>query len=135
MIATVATLSLFRTRELAYGPYLSGGALIVLFAWRSYFAQGERWFALGPLMLVQAGVMVILLVASLLLVRTIRRLLGFQDFDDELEFGEWTSGDQLAFFANKDYESGRGVIHSPDWPGRAAGQGRQHVDQWRSGGR
>ena len=136
LAATVLSLRLFRAREIPYGPYLSLAALLVLLFWRPYFSHFENWFALGPLIVVQAVIMLVLLAVSLLLVRGVKRLLGFKDFDDD-QFGDddWTSGDQLAFFANKDSAAGSGDLKPNGWPGTAAGQGRQYSDHWRHGGR
>jgi leader peptidase (prepilin peptidase)/N-methyltransferase len=135
LLATVASLRLFRVREIPYGPYLSVGALLVLFAWRPYFSQFETWFALGPLILVQAVIMFVLLVASLLLVRYVKRLIGFPDADDNGFVDEWTSGDQLAFYANKERHHGCDEPKGSGWRGTATGQGRHYSDQWRRGGR
>ncbi len=137
LVATVVSLRLFRTKEIAYGPYLSLAALLVLFGWKLYFSHFEHWFSLGPLIAVQAVIMFVLLVASLLLVRGVKRLLGFKDHDEDDDNGddEWRSGDQLAFYANKDHEAGSGELKPPKWPGSAAGQGRQFVDRWRHGDR
>ena len=135
LLATVASLRLFRSREIPYGPYLSLAALLVLFAWRPYFSRFENWFALGPLIVLQALLMLVLLGASLWIVRTAKRLLGFKDLDDFEDLGEWRSGDQLAFYANKDYEAGQGGMKPTAWPGTSAGMGRRFADQWRNGNR
>lgn len=135
LLATVASLRLFRAREIPYGPYLSLGALLVLFAWRPYFSYFENWFALGPLIVVQAVIMFVLLVASLLLVRYVKRLMGFQDADEIGFVDEWTSGDQLAFYANKEPQFGCGEPKESGWRGTATGQGRHYSNQWRHGGR
>ena len=137
LIATLITCVVrrsFHTGEIPYGPYLSLAALLVILFWRSYFSQFENLFALGPLLLVMALVMVVLLAATLKVVRTIKQWLGFDDFTDG-DQSEWRSGDQLAFYANKDCEAGSGAIKPAQWPGTAAGQGRQFVDRWRTGGR
>lgn len=133
LVATVVSLQLFKARELAYGPYLAMATVIVLLTWNVYFSRNEFWFELGPLIVIVAVIMIVLMAATLILVRQVRRLLGFQDFDAEALEENWRSADQLAFFANKDFESGRGSLHVPDWPGRSAGQGRQFSDRWRSG--
>lgn len=132
LAATILSLRFFRTREIAYGPYLSLSALLVLFGWRPYFSHFEAWFSLGPLIFFQALVMLVLLAAALIVVRAVKRMLGFPDGDDFLD-EDWRSSDQLAFYANKDYESGRGELKSSAWPGNGAGQGRQFADRWRSG--
>lgn len=135
LVAVLVSRQFFRTSEIAYGPYLSLGALLVLLFWKSYFSQFEGWFSLGLLIVVQAAIMLFLLVFSLLLVRTVKRWLGLSDeeyFDEELE---WRSSDQLAFYANKDHGSGTGNMAPPAWPGESAGRGRQYADRWRQGHR
>jgi leader peptidase (prepilin peptidase)/N-methyltransferase len=135
LTATVLSFRFFKSREIPYGPYLSLGALLVIFLWRPYFSHFEHWFALGPLIVVQALVMLILLALSLLMVRGIKRMLGFPDYDEQMLIEEWTSGDQLAFYANKDYECGGGDRKSSAWPGTSTGRGCHHAEQWRNGGR
>jgi len=133
LVAVVISRQFFRNAEIAYGPYLSLGAILVLLFWRPYFSHFEGWFSLGLLIVVQAAIMLVLLVASLILVRAVKRALGMQDFaEEELD---WRSSDQLAFYANKDFEAGRGNQLPRAWPGVAAGQGRQFVDRWRQGTR
>jgi leader peptidase (prepilin peptidase)/N-methyltransferase len=148
LIATGISLQFFKTREIAYGPYLSVGAIIVLLTWRVYFSGPyfQDMFGLGPLIPVVGLIMIVLTAVSLVLVRRIRQLLGFRDFDFEDLGEEWTSGDQLAFYANKNddtnprsdlnrTESGRSGLQVPNWPGHAAAQGRQFADRWHSGGK
>lgn len=120
--------------EIPYGPYLSLAAMLVLLFWRPFFSQFERVFALGPILLAMAVPTMLLMAAFLKLTRAIKIALGFSD-EDDYYVDEWRSSDQLAFYANKDYESGKADLKPPEWPGRAAGQGRQFVDQWRNGGR
>ena len=131
LVATVISLRVFKTREIAYGPYLSLAALLVLLGWRSYFAQFETWFSLGPLILVQGVIMVVLLAVTLVAVRTVKRMLGFPDDPESPLEEDWRASDQLAFYANKDYESGQGSLKISTWAGASSGQGRQYVDRWR----
>lgn len=135
LLATVASLRLFRSREIPYGPYLSLAALLVLLFWRPYFSHFESWFSLGPLIIVQAFVMLLLLGLSLFLIRGIKRLLGFPDLDEMVFDEEWRSSDQLAFYANKDLKSDCDERRPTEWPGTAAGRGSSFVDRWRGGGR
>lgn len=130
LIATVLSLRFLRSREIAYGPYLSFAAILVVVAWRPYFSHFQSWFELGPLLPIQALIMLVLLAASLIAVRAIKKKLGYKDFD-EYDEGEWRSGDQLAFYANKDYETGRRGLQPSTWAGSDAGQGRTYTNQWR----
>jgi leader peptidase (prepilin peptidase)/N-methyltransferase len=146
LVATLASLQFFKLREIPYGPYLSVATIIVLLAWRPYFSGNEVWFDLGPLIGVAGIIMIVLTAASLMVLRQLRLLFGFPDHDPEEPLVEWTSGDQLAFYANKiddtnsrlepkHPESGRDSLHVPNWPGYGAGQGRQFTDRWRGGSR
>jgi leader peptidase (prepilin peptidase)/N-methyltransferase len=135
LLATVATLRVFRSREIPYGPYLSLAALLVLFFWRPYFSHFESWFSLGPLIILQALMMVLLLAASLVLIRGIKRLLGYREPEENLFDDEWRSGDQLAFYANKENDCGCNEQRPQTWPGSAVGRGSSFSDRWRCGGR
>ena len=56
--------------------------------------------------------------------------LSYLDEWIEDEITEWTSGDQLAFYANKDERE----VHPKQatiWPGVSAGQGTSHAKRWR----
>ena len=137
LAATVASVIIhrrFQSFEIPYGPYLSLATMLVILFWRPFFSQFERVFALGPVLVAIAIPTLLLMAAFLMLTRMIKLALGFTDDDDFYE-EEWRSSDQLAFYANKDYHSGSGGLQPPEWPGSAAGQGRQFVDQWRNGGR
>ncbi len=130
-----STLVFRRTQEIAYGPYLSFAALLVLVFWNPRVARCDQYFGLGPVVIVHALFMLAMLGVTLLLVQWVKRLFGFTDDDDHDPFGEWNSGDQLTFYANKDATSVPSPMQSPTWPGTSAGQGRQFTDRWRSGGR
>lgn len=135
LLGTLLSLRGVRRSEIPYGPYLSLAALLVLFAWKPYFSHFESWFSLGPLIIIQALVMLVLLAVSLFLIRTIKRLLGFKDPPDDDQFEEWRSSDQLAFYANKDCECGCGDMKPSTWSGTATSRGCFFVDQWKKGGR
>jgi len=133
LVVIGATFFFKRSREIAYGPYLSLAALLVLFFWRPWFSSASHYFSLGPVVFVHGAILFVLLGLTLMLVQYVKRLLGFDDFDEPQ--GEWDSGDQLAFFANKEATSVSSPLHPPAWPGNSSGQGRQFTDRWRSGGR
>lgn len=128
-----ATFFFKRTREIAYGPYLSIAALLVLLFWNVRFSKFQQYFCLGPVVILHGVVMIAMLALTLMLVQYIKRLLGFDDSDEPP--WEWSSGDQLAYYANKDATSVSSPLQPPTWPGTSAGQGRQFTDRWRSGGR
>lgn len=132
-LAAVAMTFLFRRgNEIAYGPYLSLGALLVLLFWRPWFSKAEHWFCLGPIVFVQGAALFAMLALTLMLVQFVKRLFGI--VDPSLPEWEWSSGDQLAFYANKQASSVSSPLQPPVWPGTSAGQGRQFTDRWRSGG-
>jgi len=128
-----ATFLFKRSREIAYGPYLSIAALLVLLFWNVRFSKFQQYFCLGPIVIVHGVFMLAMLALTLMFVQYVKRLLGFVDFDEPP--WEWSSGDQLAHYANKEATSVSNPLQPPTWPGTSAGQGRQFTDRWRSGGR
>ena len=133
LVVIGATVFFKRSREIAYGPYLSIAALLVLLFWNVRFSKFGQYFCLGPIVFVHGACMIGMLALTLMLVQYVKRLLGFVD-DDEPPW-EWSSGDQLAYYANKDATAVSSPLQPPSWPGTSAGQGRQFTDRWRSGGR
>ena len=129
MIAVAIMLFWRREREIPYGPYLSLAAVALLFGWKWIWPAAERFFALGWLFPLLAVFMVVLLVASLWIVQGLKYLLGIPLFPPEPQ-PEWTSADQLSFFAGRDADAGRGGLQSSGWPGVAAGRGQGYVQQW-----
>jgi leader peptidase (prepilin peptidase) / N-methyltransferase len=129
-LVTVAATWLFsRQREIPFGPYLSLGALLALFGWQPLFQATEQCFGLGPFLPVLAIVMGAFLIVVLWLVQGLKWLLGIPLYEPEWS-GEWTSADQLAFFASRDPDAGRGGLAPPQWPGSAAGRGQIHQRHW-----
>jgi len=129
LMTVAATWMFSRQREIPFGPYLSLGALLVLFAWQPLFAATEKVFGLGPFLPVLALAMGIFLIAVLWLVQGLKWLLGIPMYDPE-HHGEWTSADQLGFMANRDLDAGRGALKPSQWPGSTAGRGTIHHHRW-----
>lgn len=129
LAATAATLTLQFSRPIPFGPYLSAGALLVVIFWRPYFSHFEAFFSRGPLLPIVFALMAICFVPVLMLVRFVKRRLGFRDETDLIE--EWTSGDQLTFYANKEERDIVPPLQTRSWPGVSAGQGTSHTDRWR----
>uniref|UniRef100_A0A7C4QS52 Prepilin peptidase n=1 Tax=Schlesneria paludicola TaxID=360056 RepID=A0A7C4QS52_9PLAN len=119
-----------RPREIPFGPFLSMAAVWVLVSWKSMAAATSSFFGLGPLVPAIAVLMGGTLVAVLWAVQGVKWMLGIP-LDEPLTEGEWTSADQLAFFANKDLTDGVGPLHRAEWPGVAAGRGEHGRRLWR----
>lgn len=132
LIVTAVTFSIRSAREIPFGPYLSVGAVILVVFWRSWFSRFETFFSRGPLMLIIFLMMALLLFPMLALMRWIRQKLGYKEESPWIE--EWTSGDQLAFYANKTTQVDQSSWQSSDWPGISSGQGVSHTNRWRHGG-
>ncbi|REJ97701.1 MAG: prepilin peptidase [Planctomycetota bacterium] len=127
-----------RGRYIPYGPYLSGAALLVMLAWQPIWngagpwAGASRVFALGPMLPLVFGVMLVLFVVTLMLVQIVKRLFGLRESPQEFIM-EWTGADQNHYLAGENADPAFGRWRREQWPGQASGQGRRHFDQWRSG--
>ena len=125
----VATFSLKALGEIPFGPYLSVGALLIVFFWRPWFSQFEIFFSRGPFLFVVFGLMGLLFFPLLLLTRItlrgIKRRFGIEDEWYEEVAAEWTSADQLAFYANKEERM------KASWPGISTGLGTSFTNRWR----
>lgn len=134
LAAVAITFSLRFNREIPFGPYLSAGALLIVFLWRSYFSGLDVFFGRGPFLLIIFALMGMIFFPLLVLIRAIKQWLGFKDdfADGGYEEGEWTSGDQLAFYANKDERmTQESLTPKAWWPGTSVGQATSYTNQWR----
>ncbi len=129
LVSIACTMMVSRPREIPFGPYLSLAALLVIVAWKPLYLATERFFSLGPFVPLLAIVMAVTLVAVLWLVQGIKHLLGIPLYEEE-PVGEWTSADQLAFYASKDATAGTRAMIRPEWTGASAGQGRLQQQRW-----
>lgn len=129
LLFTAATFTLQFSRAIPFGPYLSAGALLIILFWRQWFSKFESFFDRGPLMAVMFILMAMMFVPLLVFIRFVKRKLGFRDEPDYVE--EWTSGDQLTFYANKEERQVQGGLSNQSWPGTASGRGTLHSDRWR----
>ncbi len=129
LVATAATFTLRFNREIPFGPYLSAGALLVVVFWNQRFSSFETFFSRGPLLPIVFLLMGLLFAPLLVLVRYVKHRLGFRD--DSMALEEWTSGDQLTFYSNKEEREVRTPLQPTIWPGISAGRGTSHTDRWR----
>ena len=131
LVATAVTFSLRSNREIPFGPYLSVGALLVVVFWNVWFSRFETFFSRGPFLIIVIFVMAAIFFPLLVLIRYVKHCLGFRDewIDGNVE--EWTSGDQLTFYANKEERQIQVPLQPTNWPGIAAGQGTAHTNRWR----
>ncbi len=119
-----------RDREIPYGPYLSLATLIVLLGWKRVWPVADRIFSTGVLVPALAFIVVLMMVPTLQLIQFAKRLLSIPLYPDE--WGEeWTSGDQLAYFANQDVDTQPCDSHAHHWPGIASGRGTVFQKRWR----
>ena len=123
LVATAATLTLQFSRPIPFGPYLSAGALLVVLFWNPWFSKFETFFSRGPLLPIVFILMATMFVPLLVFVRFIKYQLGYRDIDDDESFEDWTSGDQLMFYANNEERAIRTNLDSPIWPGIPARPG------------
>jgi len=122
-------------REIPYGPYLSSAALIVIIGWKQIWPIAERLFAFGPIIIVLAMFMGVMLIAILHLVQLLKRMLGIPLYPDPW-IEEWTSADQLAHFSGETIEFYQGHWQPElceEWLGIPSGRGTAHEQIWRRG--
>lgn len=123
-----------RVYVIPYGPYLSMATMIVVLCWQPLWNRMSFVFGLGPWLLIYVVLMGVFLYLSLQAVQGVKWLLGIPLYPpDEAEFAEWTSADQLTFFASYDRNSGQGSLQQPQWPGVSSGSGQGFQNSWRYG--
>lgn len=130
LVVVAASAFVRRDREIPFGPYLSIAALLVMLAWQPIYGMSERFFSLGPFVPVLGAVLGVLLIVVLWFVQGVKWLLGIPLYEPEFA-GEWTSADQLVFFASKAPDPAARDLRPPVWPGVSAGQGTRPQHQWR----
>lgn len=133
LLVTAVTWLSRREREIPYGPYLSLATLIMLVSWKWIWPPvEERFFALGPLLPVVAGLMLAVLGGMLKALRIVQRLMGIDP--DAVEYiEEWGPADQLSYQAGENTDDQQGTWRGSQWPGVAAGRGQTQQQAWRDG--
>jgi len=121
-----------RQREIPYGPYLSLAALLVILFWKQISPAPLRLFEMGRFLPILAIVMFGLLLVSLWLVQSIKKLLGIRD-EEFLEEGKWTSADQLSYQASSKPELYLGEWERPRSPAPQTARGEWNRSHWRRG--
>lgn len=134
LIFVTASVIFHRQREFPYGPYLALATLGVLFGWPWLWPRAERVFLMGPLVVVAALLMTILLAAILILLQGVKRLLGMELYPTEPE-AVWTAADQHHYLAGERNDLLQGQWPERVWPGILSGRGQWHWHVWRRGGR
>ena len=114
-----------RAGEIPFGPALAAGCLAALAGFDFFWPYAERFFAFGPLLLPLAVLMAGLLFVLLVLVRGVKRLLGFRDSPEWGFEGVWRPGDQLAHFAGEKSRSAAATA-----PVAAAGRNTRMRQRW-----
>lgn len=129
ILAVIATSLFARSREIPYGPYLSLAALCVVLGWKWIYPAAERLLTLGPFFLAILLLGALALIAALWIVQGLKWLVGIPLYEDEW-IGEWTSADQLAFFASHQITQPTQSFPRDQWPGISASQGTLHRQNW-----
>lgn len=129
LVVVLATWLFSRSREIPFGPYLSLGALLTIVAWKPLYAATAHFFSLGPFVPVLAAFLGLSLVVVLWVVQGLKWLAGIPLYEDEVT-GEWTSADQLTFFASHQATTAKSGHPRTEWPGVAAGQGTLQRQRW-----
>ncbi len=132
-LAVIAAQWMFRrVYVIPYGPYLSLATLIVVLCWQPLWGRLSHVFGLGPWLGLYVVLMAVMLYLSLLTVQGVKWLLGMPLYPADDQSAEWTSADQLTFFASYDRHSGQGAMQRPEWPGVSAGTGQRQRHAWRN---
>lgn len=118
-------------REIPFGPFLSIGTLVTLLGWKWIWPRVEMYFSLGVLLPVVAAIFAIGLFALLVLIRVIKRSLGWSLYEEGDLFEEWTSADQLSHFSGETVDRQQGQWRRDSWPGESSGRGQSQWEQWR----
>lgn len=117
-------------REIPFGPFLSVGTLVTLLGWKWIWPRVEMYFSLGVLLPVVVVFFGGGLFVLLLLIRSIKRLFGWQNDADDL-FEEWTSADHLFHYSGETVDRQQGQWRRDSWPGESSGRGQSQWEQWR----
>ncbi len=117
-------------REIPFGPFLSVGTLVTLLGWKWIWPRVEMYFSLGVLLPVVVVFFGGGLFVLLLLIRSIKRLFGWQNDADDL-FEEWTSADHLFHYSGETVDRQQGQWRRDAWPGESSGRGQSQWEQWR----
>lgn len=133
LIVVALTWLFRRRREIPYGPYLSAATLIVLLGWRQIWPVAQRIFALGPLIPAMGLIMAVMLALTLLVMQGVKRLLGIPLYPEPGWIEQWTSADQLAYFAGQTPDLSQGQWRTKPWPGESSGRGTVFYERWRYG--
>jgi leader peptidase (prepilin peptidase)/N-methyltransferase len=118
-------------REIPFGPFLSIGTLVTLVGWKWIWPRVELYFSLGVLLPVVAALFAIGLFALLVLIRIIKRSLGWSLYEEGGLVEEWTSADQLSHFSGETVDRQQGQWRRDSWPGESSGRGQSQWEQWR----
>jgi hypothetical protein len=90
-------------------------------------------FAMGPMLLPIALLMALLLGATLVLWRIVKRALGFAPAEAGYYQEGWRPGDQLAYLAGECGDERQGQWPRCEWQGRLSGRGQTGHHAWRCG--
>ena len=122
-----------RDNEIPYGPFLSAAAIILLLTWPVLWPLPKRFFDMGPLLVVMAGLMVVLLAVSLQLVQIIKRLFGINTAysNDAPDDGGWSSADHLFYYNGERPDQQTGEWQRDLWNGSRTGRGLKQFHDWR----
>ncbi len=135
-LSVVALMWIFRrAREIPYGPYLSLGTVIVLFAWQPVWEASERIFSMGALLPMFGAFTAVALAICLQAMQLVKKLLGITDPEEPLN-GEWMPADQLQYLAGENVDPDQGRWRRQEhrtWPGTSSGRGLGHETRWRHG--
>lgn len=132
MVAVLISLPFGWSQEIPYGPYLSLGAVLVILFFEPIWKYSEQFFSYGVGIFFFGGGMCIALIGSLFLLQLVKRMLGFNLYEERLD--EWTSADGLHYYAGEKVDEQTGQWKRSGWDGTLSSRGQLQEKIWRDGG-
>ncbi len=121
-----------RETELAYGPYISLAAVLLILFWNRIWPNSRSYFDLGSGIFVIGLFMAVMLFVSLWVMQLGKRMLGISLYEEDVE-SEWTQADSMLHYAGEKIDEQQGQWKRPMWEGSLSGRGLKQNDVWRNG--
>lgn len=121
-----------RESELAYGPYISLGAVLLVLFWDRIWPYWRGYFEFGVGIFIVGAFMGFMMFALLLMLQAGKRMLGIPLYEDD-GFEDWPPADQLQYLAGENVDQQQGQWRRSQWEGSLSGRGMNQIEVWRNG--